>query len=122
MQIDEERRREWLRALRRFKNGMQLRAKVGVIDVLCQQVAMERRGVPHWDAPQWGHERWVDALHFAISNNVYPTDLLVGFVKTAEVTFFNPNRQPNAEGVLEAVNQVCRQQSRKLRERFGVFR
>jgi len=122
MQIDEERRREWLRALRRFKNGMQLRAKVGVIDVLCQQVAMERRGVPHWDAPQWGHERWVATLYYAIRDNVYPTDLLIGFVKTAEVTFFNPNRQPNAEGVLEAVNQVCRQQSRKLRERFGVFR
>lgn len=122
MQIDEERRREWLRALRRFKNGMQLRAKVGVIDVLCQQVAMERRGVPHWDAPQWEHERWVEALHFAISNNVYPTDLLIGFVKTAEVTFFNPNRQPNAEGVLEAVNQVCRKNSRRLRQKFGVFR
>lgn len=122
MQIDEERRREWLRALRRFKNGIQLRAKVGVIEALCQQVALQRRGIPHWDAPQWEHERWVATLYYAIRDNVYPTDLLIGFVKTAEVTFFNPNRQPSVDGVLDVVDQVCRKNSRRLRQKFGVFR
>lgn len=121
MRIDEERRREWLRALRRFKQGVHLRAKVGVIDTLCKQVAAERRGKTHWDAPQWEHERWVKELHFAIAHNVYPTSLLIGFVKTAEVTFFNARHQPTTEGVIAAVNLVCRQQSRRLRQAFGVF-
>lgn len=119
--IDEEKRREWLRALRRFKYGIKVRAKLGVLQSICEQVAAERKGKQVWDAPQWEHDRWVTFLYTCIRDNEFPPELLEGFVKTAEVTFLTPNRQPTVDKVLDAVNQVCKQNSRALRHKFGVF-
>lgn len=119
--VDDEKRREWLRALRRFKYGIKVRAKLGVLKTICEQVAAERKGKQQWDAPQWEHERWVTFLYTCIKNNEFPPELLTGFVKTAEVTFLNPRKQPTVEGTIDAVNIVCKQQSKRLRQKFGVF-
>ena len=119
--IDEAKRRDWLRALRRFNYGIKVRAKLGVLKTICEQVAAERKGKQQWDAPQWEHERWVTFLYTCIKDNEFPTELLTGFVKTAEVTFLNPRKQPTVEGTIDAVNTVCKQQSKRLREKFGVF-
>lgn len=119
--IDEDKRREWLRSLRRFKYGMKVRAKLGVLQTICEEVAAERKGKQVWDAPQWEHDRWVTLLYTCIRDNEFPPELLEGFVKTAEVTFLTPNIQPTADKVLDAVNQVCKQNSRALRHKFGVF-
>lgn len=119
--IDEDKRREWLRALRQFKYGMRVRAKLGALQTICDQVGVERRGKYTWDAPQWEHDRWVTLLYTCIRDNTFPPELLVGFVKTAEVTFLNPRKQPTVENTLEAVNDVCKRNSRALRRKFGVF-
>ena len=119
--IDEDKRREWLRALRRFKYGIKVRAKLGVLQTICEQVAVERKGKQVWDAPQWEHDRWVTLLYTCIKDNTFPPELLVGFVKTAEVTFMSPRKQPTVEGAVDAVNEVCRAQSKALRCKFGVF-
>jgi hypothetical protein len=119
--IDEDKRREWLRALRRFKYGIKVRAKLGVLQTICEQVAAERKGKQRWDAPQWDHDRWVTLLYTCIKDNQFPPELLVGFVKTAEVTFLNPRKQPTVEGTVEVVNEICREQSKPLRQKFGVF-
>lgn len=119
--IDEDKRREWLRALRRFKYGIKVRAKLGVLQTICEQVAAERKGKQVWDAPQWEHDRWVTLLYTCIKDNTFPPELLVGFVKTAEVTFMSPRKQPTVEGAVDAVNEVCRAQSKALRCKFGVF-
>lgn len=119
--IDEDKRREWLRALRRFKYGIKVRAKLGVLQTICEQVAAERKGQQRWDAPQWEHDRWVTLLYTCIKDNQFPPELLIGFTKTAEVTFLNPRKQPTVEGTLDAVNEVCKQNSRALRQKFGVF-
>lgn len=119
--IDEDKRREWLRALRRFKYGIKVRAKLGVLQTICEQVAAERKGKQRWDAPQWEHDRWVTLLYTCIKDNQFPPELLIGFTKTAEVTFLNPRKQPTVEGTIEAVNEVCKQNSRALRQKFGVF-
>jgi len=116
-----DRRREWLRALRRFKYGIKVRAKLGVFDTYCEQVAAERKGVARWDAPHWAHDEWVTLLYTCIKNDEYPPALLLGFVKTAEVTFYTPRKQPTVHKVLDAVDEVCRTQSKKLRQKFGVF-
>lgn len=121
LHIDDEKRREWLRALRRFKDGIKVRAKLGVLQTICEQVAAERKGKPKWDAPRWEHELWVTFLYTCIKNNEFPSKLLRGFVKTAEVTFFNQHIQPTVEGTVDAVDIICRQQSKRLREKFGVF-
>jgi hypothetical protein len=119
--IDEDKRREWLRALRRFKYGIKVRAKLGVLQTICEQVAAERKGKQRWDAPQWEHDRWVTLLYTCIKDNQFPPELLAGFVKTAEVTFLNPRKQPTVEGTVEVVNEICRRQSNALRRKFGVF-
>jgi hypothetical protein len=119
--IDEDKRREWLRALRRFKYGIKVRAKLGVLQTICEQVAAERKGKQRWDAPQWQHDRWVTLLYTCIKDNQFPPELLEGFVKTAEVTFLNSRKQPTVIGTVYAVNEVCREQSRALRIKFGVF-
>jgi hypothetical protein len=121
MKIDEDKRREWLRALRRFKYGMRARAKLGVLETICEQVEAERKGKRQWDAPQWDHERWVTLLYTCIKDNQFPPELLIGFAKTAEVTFMATRKQPTVDKLLDAVNGVCRQLSVPLRQKFGVF-
>jgi hypothetical protein len=119
--IDDDKRREWLRALRRFKYGIKVRAKLGVLQTICEQVAAERKGKQGWDAPQWSHDRWVTLLYTCIKNNEFPPALLTGFVKTAEVTFMNPRKQPTVDGTVKAINEICREQSKAIRQKFGVF-
>jgi len=119
--IDIDKRREWLRALRRFKYGIKVRAKLGILQTICEQVAAQRKGKQIWDAPQWEHDRWVTFLYTCIKNNEYPPELLEGFVKTAEVTFFNPKKQPTVEMTIDAMNEVCKRLSKPLRTKFGVF-
>lgn len=121
MTVDPQRRLEWLRALRRFKYGVRVRAKLGVIDTMCKQVAKERGKAMTWDAPQWSHDRWVTMLYTSIRDNEFPPELLEGFVKTAEVTILSPNLQPTVDGALTAVDVVLKQLSKPLRQRFGVF-
>ena len=121
MKIDEAKRKHWLRSLRRFKYGIKVRAKLGVLRTICEQVAAERKGKQRWDAPQWDHDRWVTLLYTCIKNNEFPPELLAGFVKTADVTFMNPHKLPTVEGTIDAVNSVCREQSKALRRKFGVF-
>ena len=121
LRIDEEKRREWLRALRRFKYGIKVRAKLGVLQTICEQVHTQRKGKQQWDAPQWEHDRRVTFLYTCIRDNEFPPELLEVFVKTAEGTFLTRNRQPTVDKVLDAVNQVCKQNSRALRHKFGVF-
>jgi len=121
MTVNKARRLEWLRALRRFKYGVKVRAKLGVLDTLCKQVAEERGGQSVWDAPQWAHDRWITLLYTSMRDNEFPPELLVGFVKTAEVTFMSPRRQPTVENVLLAVDGVLTARSVQLRAKFGVF-
>jgi hypothetical protein len=119
--IDEEKRREWLRALRRFKYGIGVRAKLGVLQTYCEQVGAERVGTTVWSNPDWDHDKWIDFLCECIRDGRFPPDLLHGFAQTAEVTFFSRSWQPTVDSVLDAVNQVCKEKSRELRKKFGVI-
>ena len=119
--IDDNKRREWLRALRRFKYGIRVRAKLGVLQAICEQVAAQRKGKQVWDTPDWEHDRWMTLLYTCIRDNQHPPELLEGFVKTAEVTFFNKRKQPTVESTIDAVNHVCKLLSKPLRQKFGVF-
>jgi hypothetical protein len=119
--IDVDKRREWLRALRRFKYGIKVRAKLGVLQTICEQVAQERKGARVWKCPDWEHDKWVHFLYECIRDSKFPPELLRGFAQTAEVTFFNRSRQPTVSSVLDTVNQVCKERSKQLRRKFGVF-
>lgn len=111
---------QWRRALRRFKQGVRLRARFGVVQSLCEKVAAERANTPLWTRPDWGDDAWLDYLCFCIRNNQYPLELLEGFVRTAEVTLLTPKLQPTPDKVLAAVDYVCSRYGKQLREKFGV--
>lgn len=119
--INETRRREWLRALRRFKYGIKVRAKIGVLQTICEQVAQERKGSTQWSAPDWDNDKWVTYLYTCIKDGEFPPKLLIGFAESAEVTFLNPRKQPRPQDVVDFVNEVCRRLSKRLRQKFGVF-
>lgn len=121
MTIDAAKRREWLRALRLFKYGIKARAKLGVFDAIAQRVAEERKGRTRWDAPDWDDTRWIDLLHESIRDNAFPDELLRGFVRTAEVTFYSQTMQPTRAAMAKAIDQILRHSSTLLRHRFGVF-
>lgn len=119
--IDTTQRKVWLRALRRFKYGIRVRAKLGVLDAVAARVGAERRNRSRWDRPDWDDPRWIDLLYVAIRDEQFPDELLAGFAKTAEVTFFSQTLQPPRDAILKAIDQVLRQRSLLLRQRFGVI-
>lgn len=120
--IDEDKRREWLRALRLFKYGVRVRAKLGLIQEVCDSVHAQRSSFKVWEAPDWRHDRWVTMLCEAIRNNQFPIAVLRGFAETSKVSFFNMHVQPTPDGVVDAMNDVCRIYSVQLRKKFGVFK
>lgn len=121
IKIDNDKRKEWLRALRKFKQGIQVRSKLGVLTGYAQQVAAERKGLSRWNQPNWDDINWITLLSTSIRDDTYPPKLLIGFVQTAEVTFMNARKQPSLEKILAAVNKVCTKSSKHLRWSFGVF-
>lgn len=120
--IDEERRRAWLRALRQFKYGVRVRAKLGLLQKICVEVHTERGLAKHWDAPDWDDPRWLNLLYLSILRQEFPDVLLRGFVQSAKVSFFAMHIPPTAEGAIDEMNAVCQKHSRKLRTMFGVFK
>lgn len=119
--MDVDRQREWRRAVRIWKTGFKVRAKLGVIQALCEDVKRERSKGATWQQPDWNHDLWVEQLYEAIRDNKHPPELLKGFVESAEVTFFSMHKEPKPEVVLEAMDRVYKQLSKRLRYKFGVF-
>jgi len=114
-------RSAWLTALRGFKRGIQIRAKIGVIDGLCQQVVAERGASrDRWQQPDWSHDQWTEMLFTAIKNNEFSTELLKGFVMSSKVSYWR-HETPTTKSTLEAVDNICDELSIELRRRFGVF-
>jgi hypothetical protein len=71
-QVIPAKRSDWLRALRVFKRGLKVRAKLGVLDTICQDVMAERKLTKtryDWVQPDWSNEKWIDLLFNSIKNN-----------------------------------------------------
>lgn len=121
-------RREWTRKVRRFKKGLRLRARVGVLDSWCRRVAAARQASPdNWVMPRWQHDRWTQLLFRGVLEEDYSMELLEGFVQTAEVVLVNPAAVPKVERVMRAVDEIFVQLRRPLflkyvqwRERDGI--
>jgi len=121
MKIDEERRREWLRALRKWKYGIKVRAKLGVLQPICEEVSRDRQGSSSWTMPDWDCDRWITLLYTCIRDEQFTPEILRAFAESAEVTFLSKFSQPTPEGIIEVVDRICKTHSRKLRQKFGVF-
>ena len=119
IQANTEKRREWLRALRAFKKGMLVRAKMGVLDSICQQVNAESMVVTIWKKPDWDDDIWVTMLYTAIKDKQFPTELLRGFAQSASLNL--RNFRTDKFTTLAVMEDVCTRLSLRLRQKFGVF-
>jgi hypothetical protein len=120
-QVNQDAKTIWLRALRNFKHGIHVRAKLGVVESLCQQVVAERAAnKDSWKQPDWTHERWSELLYTSIKQEQFSTELLKGFVMSSNVSYWR-HESPTTETTLAAVANVCDDLSVELRRRFGVF-
>jgi hypothetical protein len=119
--VNDAARKEWLSKLRKFKRGMKLRAKIGAIQTICQQVAIERDATGNtWSQPDWSNEVWLNMLYTSIRDEQYTTDLIRGFVMSSRVSYWR-RENPTPVSTLEAVDSVCNLLSVELRRKFGVF-
>jgi len=112
-----QKRIEWLRALRKFKQAAKLRAKIGVFDVINKEVILERKS-NNWEAPDWDTDIWQDKLYQNISNGTIDTDLIKAFVQSNNRWSIGAVK---SIAVLNTIDNICKQYSRDLRRRFGVF-
>lgn len=119
--VNSDKRVEWLRKSKKFKVGMRLRRKLGVLDTICQQVAQSRTSDRStWQEPDWGHDKWMNLLYTSVNENQYPTELIEGFVKSSQVSFWK-RETPTPEATLTAMESVFKNYSLRLRRMFGVF-
>lgn len=118
-----DKRLEWVRKLRKFKQGIKVRAKLGVFDTLAKEVHAERMaagGPSAWRRPDWSDALWVDALYNAIKDEQFPMELMRGFVASASISWWRPTT-PTTQDVLKESENILNNLSINLRTRFGVF-
>lgn len=125
--VDKDARLEWVRCLRRFKRGVQLRAKMGVFDTIQTDLnaGSKFRSVNGKifanRTPDWGDEKWMNLLYTSIRDDLYPKELLAGFLLAAPSVLWNRRTGTTAERMGQVATSVINSHSVELRTRFGVF-
>lgn len=119
--VNQDKKLEWLRKLRKLKAAVKVRARMGVLESLMKQVEEERKGINkyQWEQPDWSSDTWQEFLYTSLKTEDCSTDLLKAFIKTASVGYWS--KSVNIGDVINAVDSVFRTYSIDLRKRFGVF-
>jgi hypothetical protein len=119
--VDTEARRQWLRALRRFKAHITLRVRMGVFDAVQAEIGSARQFVNR--RPDWAEEKWINLLHTSIRDNQYSKELLAGIILTIPVAIWSQQARSmtQQEKVKYVVDSIINSNSVELRTRFGVF-
>jgi hypothetical protein len=117
-----EERKEWRRALAKFKRGIKARVRVHAFDGIIDEMWSERDHTNRWDwrQPQWESKQWLDLLEHGIRHNEFPQELLKGLAQTTSTGYYMSNK-PEGKDVLKALDYVCNNNSIELRRRFDVF-
>lgn len=115
--VNADARKVWLSALRKFKRGIKVRAKLGALD---KYIVEANNGDRYNRArPDWDNAMWIELLANAIQNHDFSEQLLRGMVNTAHAKSWRS--AITSQSVLEAVDSVCNSYSIQLRRHFGVF-
>ena len=120
--VNPDARRVWLRSLRKYKHGIKVRAKLGVLDTILQEIKEDRDHKMRfeWRQPDWFSDYWQDRLANAIRDEDFSLDILKGIAQTAEISYWN--RDTSKEDVVNAFDKLVSRYSVQLRTRFGVFK
>jgi len=126
-EIDTEKRRVWLRMLRRFKRGLKARAKVGALQQHAKRIydkhaEMERKGQHRWQwqLPNWKSKKYYAMLKEAMQTNEYTPEFLEAFVESATPNTYGNTLATDAH-ILQHVDTLMNDLSYELRKDFGVF-
>ena len=126
-EIDTEKRRVWLRMLRRFKRGLKARAKVGALQQHAKRIyekhaEMERKGQHRWQwqMPNWKSKKYYGMLKEAMQSNEYTPEFLEAFVESATPNTYGNTLATDAH-ILQYVDTLMNDLSYQLRKDFGVF-
>lgn len=126
-EIDVEKRRTWLRMLRRFKRGLKARAKVGALQQHAKRVydkhaEMEKNGKHRWqwELPNWKSKKYYDMLKEAMQTNEFTPEFLDAFVESATPNTYGNTIATDAH-ILQHVDTLMSELSYSLRRDFGVF-
>lgn len=115
--VDESARTEWLRALKQFKRGIKLRAKMNVFDSYLANRVHEHK------FPNWGDKKWVSALTNAIRNQDFNETIMRGIADTTPYGDYWRRHKPlTGKDVVETVDALLKDKSLELRKEFGVFK
>jgi hypothetical protein len=121
-EVDQENKLTWLRQLRKFKSAIKVRARMGVLESLIQQVDKERVGVSRydWEQPDWNSEAWQDMLYTSLRDGECPTDLLKGIIKSVSRGYYQTTI--TVKEVVAEADRLCSTYSLDLRRKFGVYK
>lgn len=121
-EVVQENKLEWLRQLRKFKQAVKIRARMGVLESLIQQVDKERTGISRhdWDMPNWDTDAWQNILYTSIKDSECSTDLLKGIIKSVSRGYYKS--QVSVKEVVAEVDRLCTTYSLDLRRKFGVYK
>ena len=126
-EIDVEKRRTWLRMLRRFKRGLKARAKIGALQQHAKRIyekhqEMEKNGKHRWqwEMPNWKSKKYYDMLKEVMQTNEFTPEFLDAFVESATPNTYGNTLATDAH-ILQHVDTLMSELSYSLRRDFGVF-
>lgn len=117
--VDPVKRKQWRHDVARFKQGMKIRARMGILDSYRAEVYKARMSSSA-HRPDWKDAYWQRLLCDCITCHSFPEEILRGFVETAEFTYLRVE-EPSVNEILAAVDWVIEEQNIPLRTLYGVF-
>jgi hypothetical protein len=113
-------RKVWWNAIRAWKRGVRVRAKMGMFSELVDKAVNEQQ--PSGPYVNFHGEKELDTLARCIKNNEHPTELFMMFIHShLRRHMYAPQGDMKTMFVSQAIDTVCNEQSVELRRRFGVF-
>jgi hypothetical protein len=118
--INEDKRKEWLTSLRRFKLTVKTMAKIGAFDKAVKDAHSSKtyRG----QVPEWSDPSWLNLLYESIRDNTCPQRLVLGIASQGIHTNYWRSKDMSVyEVILSGLEYICTTYSMDLRRKFGVF-
>lgn len=100
--------RAWRKLCARFIQGLELRASMGVLDAIKEEVARTRSS-PYQTLslrPDWDSAQWQTLLYESIRDFQYPKTLLLGFGQSVMFSVFTFNLGPTPGAIIAEARRV----------------
>jgi hypothetical protein len=115
-------RPQWIKSLRQFRTGVRTLHRLGALERVCDEVYELRSSLhsknPSVRTPDWGTPYGLTLLSTCIYEGRYTQELLRGFALASPVTLSSGLRRPTAEGVVDAMEFVIKNNRASLKKLF----